>query len=40
MANQEHATLQFLGAAGGVTGSKYLFSYGDEQVLIDCGLFH
>ncbi len=39
MANQEHATLQFLGAAGGVTGSKYLFSYGDEQVLIDCGLF-
>jgi metallo-beta-lactamase family protein len=39
MANQEHATLQFLGAAGGVTGSKYLFAYGDEQVLIDCGLF-
>lgn len=33
------ATLQFLGAAGGVTGSKYLFSYGDDQVLIDCGLF-
>ena len=33
------ASLQFLGAAGGVTGSKYLFSYGDDQVLIDCGLF-
>ena len=33
------ASLQFLGAAGGVTGSKYLFSYGDEQLLIDCGLF-
>jgi len=31
--------LQFLGAAGGVTGSKYLFSYGDDQLLIDCGLF-
>jgi metallo-beta-lactamase family protein len=24
---------------GGVTGSKYLFSYGDDQILIDCGLF-
>lgn len=39
MANGEGAWLQFLGAAGGVTGSKYLFSYGDDQVLIDCGLF-
>ena len=39
MANSAAATLQFLGAAGGVTGSKYLFSYGDDQVLIDCGLF-
>lgn len=33
------AALQFLGAAGGVTGSKFLFSYGGDQVLIDCGLF-
>ena len=33
------ASLQFLGAAGGVTGSKYLFSYGADQLLIDCGLF-
>jgi metallo-beta-lactamase family protein len=33
------ASLQFLGAAGGVTGSKYLFSHGADQVLIDCGLF-
>jgi len=32
-------TLQFLGAAGGVTGSKFLFSYNSDQVLIDCGLF-
>jgi len=39
MANDEAASLQFLGAAGGVTGSKYLFSRGDDQVLIDCGLF-
>lgn len=39
MANGAVASLQFLGAAGGVTGSKYLFSYGEDQVLIDCGLF-
>ena len=39
MTNSVAASLQFLGAAGGVTGSKYLFSYGDEQLLIDCGLF-
>ena len=39
MSNSPAAALQFLGAAGGVTGSKYLFSYGDDQLLIDCGLF-
>lgn len=39
MVNLTKASLQFLGAAGGVTGSKYLFAYGDDQVLIDCGLF-
>jgi metallo-beta-lactamase family protein len=39
MANGASASLQFLGAAGGVTGSKFLFSHGDDQVLIDCGLF-
>jgi len=32
-------TLQFLGAAGGVTGSKFLLSIDSEQILIDCGLF-
>jgi metallo-beta-lactamase family protein len=32
-------TLQFLGAAGGVTGSKFLVTFGKEQVLLDCGLF-
>jgi metallo-beta-lactamase family protein len=32
-------SLQFLGAAGGVTGSKFLVTLEQEQVLIDCGLF-
>src|SRR3954469_17147172 len=32
-------TLTFLGAAGTVTGSKYLLDLGDHRVLIDCGLF-
>ncbi len=31
--------LQFLGATGTVTGSKYLLSCGTHNVLIDCGLF-
>jgi metallo-beta-lactamase family protein len=39
MANGTTVSLQFLGAAGGVTGSKFLFSCGDDQLLIDCGLF-
>lgn len=32
-------TIQFLGAAGTVTGSKYLLSVGRRRFLIDCGLF-
>ncbi len=32
-------TLQFLGAAGTVTGSKFLISSGDTRVLVDCGLY-
>ncbi len=32
-------TIQFLGAAGTVTGSKYLLTVGDKKLLIDCGLF-
>lgn len=32
-------TLEFLGAAGTVTGSKYLLQTKNARVLIDCGLF-
>ncbi len=31
--------LTFLGAAGTVTGSKYLLELQDKKILIDCGLF-
>jgi metallo-beta-lactamase family protein len=31
--------LTFLGAAGTVTGSKYLLQDGTQQLLVDCGLF-
>lgn len=31
--------LTFLGAAGTVTGSKYLLEHGGKRVLVDCGLF-
>lgn len=31
--------IQFLGAAGTVTGSKTLVEYGGKRTLIDCGLF-
>ena len=32
-------SLTFLGAAGTVTGSKYLLDLGDHKLLVDCGLF-
>jgi len=32
-------TLQFLGGAGTVTGSKFLVTSGSTRVLVDCGLF-
>ena len=32
-------TLQFLGAAGTVTGSMHLVSTGERRILLDCGLF-
>ena len=35
----EQPTLQFLGAAGTVTGSKFLLTADGEQFLLDCGLF-
>jgi len=31
--------LRFLGAAGTVTGSKYLLEAGDTRLLVDCGLY-
>ncbi|MBS0185374.1 MAG: MBL fold metallo-hydrolase [Proteobacteria bacterium] len=31
--------LQFLGAAGTVTGSKYLLTTSHKKILVDCGLF-
>jgi len=31
--------LTFLGAAGTVTGSKYLITAGSQRILVDCGLF-
>ena len=32
-------TLQFIGGADSVTGSKYLVSSGTQSLLVDCGLF-
>jgi metallo-beta-lactamase family protein len=32
-------TIKFLGAARSVTGSKYLLDEGEQQILVDCGLF-
>jgi metallo-beta-lactamase family protein len=36
---EQHVQLQFLGATGTVTGSKYLVQHGSAKVLVDCGLF-
>jgi metallo-beta-lactamase family protein len=32
-------TIDFLGAAGTVTGSKYSITYGDRHIMVDCGMF-
>lgn len=39
MKTKPHFTVQFLGAAGTVTGSKYLIEFPDKKLLVDCGLF-
>jgi metallo-beta-lactamase family protein len=33
------ATLQFIGAAGTVTGSKFVLEAGGNRLMVDCGLF-
>ena len=33
------ATIQFLGAAGTVTGSRFLLEHEGKRVMVDCGLF-
>ncbi len=38
-AQKSSLRLRFLGAAGTVTGSKYLLTNNDQSILIDCGLF-
>jgi len=35
----EGATLQFLGASGTVTGSRFLLVTSGARVLLECGLF-
>lgn len=39
MKRPESATLQFLGASGTVTGSRFLLETSGARVLLDCGLF-
>jgi len=35
----DQPTITFLGAAGTVTGSRFLLSCGETKVMVDCGLF-
>ena len=39
MSDGSAPTLRFLGAAGTVTGSKFLLEHAGHRVLVDCGLF-
>tara|TARA_R110002096_G_scaffold77013_4_gene181698 strand:+ start:1019 stop:2389 length:1371 start_codon:yes stop_codon:yes gene_type:complete len=36
---KEKITIKFLGAAGTVTGSKYLLETGSKKLMVDCGVF-
>ena len=37
--NSGEPTIQFLGAAGTVTGSRFLLASGSTKVMVDCGMF-
>lgn len=39
MTRRTRPSLRFLGAAGTVTGSRYLIEMGARRILVDCGLF-
>lgn len=39
MIMKDKIKIHFLGAAGTVTGSKYLIDTGDKKIMVDCGLF-
>ena len=39
MGQKQDVSLQFLGGAGTVTGSKFLIGRGNDRILLDCGLF-
>lgn len=39
MNNDYQISIQFLGAAGSVTGSKYLITTPHKKIMVDCGLF-
>ena len=39
MSSPASRSLHFLGAAGTVTGSRYLIQAAGQRILVDCGLF-